>query len=82
MKFNRIHICCVIVAILVLFFLYNRISMYEGDKPMTCTCTSASASEPANTAAPAAPTSGGMMPGPATMMPEGEGETEGMTIGN
>jgi hypothetical protein len=53
MKFGGIHICCVIVAILVLFFLSNRISMYTGDKPMTCTCTSASASEPANTVAPA-----------------------------
>ena len=79
MKFNRIHICCVIVAILVLFFLYNRISKYEGVKPMTCTCTSASASEPANTLAPAAPTTGA---GPATMMPKGEEETEGMMIGN
>lgn len=72
MKFGGIHICCVIVAILVLFFLSNRISMYTGDKPMTCTCTSAAASEPANTVAPAAPTRDEMVPE----------ATEGMMIGN
>jgi hypothetical protein len=38
------HICCVIIAIIVLFFLLNRVSMYTDDKPIICTCTSSSMS--------------------------------------
>ena len=48
MKFGSIHMCCVVVAIILLFFLLSKVSMYTGDGPMTCTCTSASAAEPAN----------------------------------
>ena len=81
MKFGGIHFCCIAIAIVVLFFLLNRVSMYTDDsKPMTCTCTSASESAPANTVAPAAGatmmpgamTPGAMTPGamtPGSMMP-------------
>jgi hypothetical protein len=72
-----VHICCIVIAIVVLFFLLNRVSMYTDDKPMTCTCTSASSSEPANTVAPVM-TPGAMMPEPTmsgAMMP-------GAMIGN
>jgi len=75
MKFGSIHMCCVVVAILVLFFLLSRVSMYTqgSSSPMTCTCTSASAAEPANKGTPMATTP--MM----QMEPE---PTEGMMIGN
>jgi hypothetical protein len=82
MKFGSIHMCCVIVAILILFFLLNRFSMYtEGDsRPMTCTCTSASDSQPANTVAPASDAM--MMPTTTTtaMMPSAMQDS--MMIGN
>jgi hypothetical protein len=50
MKFEPIHICCVVVAIVLLFFMLNRVSLYTGgEKTMMCKCTSA---EPAATEKP------------------------------
>jgi hypothetical protein len=78
MKFGHMHLCCIFIAIVILFYLLNRVSMYTGSSPMSCTCTSSQAG--AATTAPAAVPEETMAPA-ATMAPP-VGELPGMPMGN
>ena len=64
---KSVHIICVLVAIVVLFFLLNQVSMYtsDGNKGMTCTCTSGS--DTAETPTPTVDTTSGSMMQDGTM---------------